>query len=144
MIPRYDVPEVSAVWSDEARLGHWLEIELLAVEAWAELGVVPAAEAAACRERAAFTVDAVLERERVTRHDIAAFVDVVAASIGEPGRWIHYGLTSVYNLAFTKYPIADPVLGVIPARVGLVLSARRYAKGKRPYGAAVGQGASPR
>ena len=55
--------------------------------------------------------------------------------------WIHYGLTAVYNLAFTKYPIADPVLGVIPARVGLVLSARRYAKGKRAYGAAVGQGA---
>ncbi len=94
LIPRYDVPEIAAVWSDEARLGHWLEIELLAVQAWSELGVVPAADAAACRERASFTVEAVLERERVTRHDIAAFVDVVAASIGEEGRWIHYGLTS--------------------------------------------------
>ncbi|MGZ8580184.1 MAG: adenylosuccinate lyase [Actinomycetota bacterium] len=102
MIPRYDVPEVSAVWSDEARLGHWLEIELLAVEAWSELGVVPPADARACRERAAFTVEAVLERERVTRHDIAAFVDVVAGSIGEEGRWIHYGLTSsdVLDTAF--------------------------------------------
>ena len=102
MIGRYDVPEVSAVWSDEARLGHWLEIELLAVQAWSELGVVPAADAVACRERAAFTVDAVLERERVTRHDIAAFVDVVAASIGEEGRWIHHGLTSsdVLDTAF--------------------------------------------
>ena len=94
MISRYDVPEVSAVWSDEARLGHWLEIELLAVEAWAELGVVPAADAIACRERASFTVDAVLERELVTRHDVAAFVDVVSASIGAEGRWIHHGLTS--------------------------------------------------
>ena len=102
MIGRYDVPEVSAVWSDEARLGHWLEIELLAVQAWSELGVVPAADAVACRERARFTVDAVLERERVTRHDIAAFVDVVAASIGEEGRWIHHGLTSsdVLDTAF--------------------------------------------
>ena len=102
MIDRYDVPEISAVWSDEARLGHWLEIELLAVQAWSELGVVPAADAAACRERASFTVEAVLERERVTRHDIAAFVDVVAASIGEEGRWIHYGLTSsdVLDTAF--------------------------------------------
>ncbi|HEY5904182.1 MAG TPA: lyase family protein, partial [Actinomycetota bacterium] len=102
MIPRYDVPEVAAVWSDEARLGHWLEIELLAVEAWAELGVVPPADAAACRERATFTVEAVLEREQVTRHDIAAFVDVVAGSIGEQGRWIHYGLTSsdVLDTAF--------------------------------------------
>ena len=83
MIPRYDVPEISSVWSDEARLGHWLEIELLAVEAWSELGVVPAADAAVCRDRASFTVEAVLERERVTRHDIAAFVDVVAGSVGE-------------------------------------------------------------
>lgn len=102
MISRYDVPEISSVWSDEARLGHWLEIELLAVEAWSELGVVPPADAAACRDRASFTVAAVLERERVTRHDIAAFVDVVAGSIGEEGRWIHYGLTSsdVLDTAF--------------------------------------------
>jgi adenylosuccinate lyase len=102
LIDRYDVPELSAVWSDEARLGHWLEIELLAVQAWSQLGVVPAADAAACRERAAFTVEAVLERERVTRHDIAAFVDVVAASIGAEGRWIHHGLTSsdVLDTAF--------------------------------------------
>ncbi len=94
MIPRYDVAELAAVWSDEARLGHWLEIELLAIEAWAELGRIPRDDAAACREGASFTVPAVLERERVTRHDLAAFVDVVAVSIGEPGRWIHFGLTS--------------------------------------------------
>ena len=102
MIPRYDVPEVSAVWSDEARLGHWLDIELLAVEAWSELGVVPAADAAACRSRAGFTVEAVREREDVTRHDLAAFIDVVAGSIGEEGRWIHHGLTSsdVLDTAF--------------------------------------------
>jgi len=102
VIPRYDVPELSAVWSDEARLGHWLEIELLAVEAWAELGTIPVADAAACRERASFTVEAVLEREQVTRHDIAAFVDVVAASIGPEGRWIHFGMTSsdVLDTAF--------------------------------------------
>jgi adenylosuccinate lyase len=102
VIPRYDVPELSAVWSDEARLGHWLEIELLGVEAWAELGTIPADDAAACRERASFTVEAVLEREQVTRHDIAAFVDVVAASIGPEGRWIHFGMTSsdVLDTAF--------------------------------------------
>ena len=80
MIPRYSLPEMAAVWSDEARLANWLEIELLAVEAWAELGVIPAEDAAACRARAAFTVEAVAEREAVTRHDVAAFVDVVAAS----------------------------------------------------------------
>ena len=94
MIERYDVPEVSAFWSDRARMDNWLEIELAAVEAWAVLGAVPKEDAFACRERAAFEVADVLERERVTRHDVAAFVDVVAASIGPEGRWIHYGMTS--------------------------------------------------
>lgn len=124
MIPRYDVPDVSAVWSDEARLGHWLEIELLAVEAWAELGVVPPADATACRERAAFTVEAVLERERVTRHDIAAFVDVVAGAIGEQGRWIHYGLTSsdVLDTAFGLQlrAAADMLLGRLERLLAVV------------------------
>jgi adenylosuccinate lyase len=94
VIDRYDVPALSAVWSDEARMANWLEIELLAVEAWSELGRIPVEEAKACRERASFDVEAVLERERVTRHDVAAFVDVVAGSIGPEGRWIHFGMTS--------------------------------------------------
>jgi adenylosuccinate lyase len=94
LIPRYSQPEMAAVWADEARLANWLEIELLAVEAWAELGRIPVEDARACRARGAFTVEAVAERERVTRHDVAAFVDVVASSIGPEGRWIHYGLTS--------------------------------------------------
>lgn len=94
MIPRYGLPEVEAVWSDQARLANWLEIELLAVEALAELGVVPPEDAAACRERAVFTVEAVAEREAATRHDVAAFVDVVAEAIGPAGRWVHFGLTS--------------------------------------------------
>jgi adenylosuccinate lyase len=94
VIPRYRLPEMEAVWSDEARLANWLEIELLAVEALAELGVVPPEDAAACRERAALTVEAVAEREAVTRHDVAAFVDVVADAIGPAGRWVHFGLTS--------------------------------------------------
>ena len=94
MIERYDVPEVSAIWSDRARMDNWLEIELAAVEAWAVLGAVPKEDAFACRERASFEVEDVLARERVTRHDVAAFVDVVAASIGPEGRWIHFGMTS--------------------------------------------------
>src|SRR5215217_2137757 len=72
----------------------WLEVELAATDAWAAEGAVPRQAAAACRERASFEVEAVRERERTTGHDVAAFVDVVAASIGEEGRWIHYGLTS--------------------------------------------------
>jgi adenylosuccinate lyase len=72
----------------------WLAVELAATDAWAAEGMVPEEAANACRERAAFEVEAVAERERTTNHDVAAFVDVVAASIGEEGRWIHYGLTS--------------------------------------------------
>ncbi len=94
MISRYTRPEIGAVWTAERRLQRWLEVELAATEALAAEGVVPADAAQACRERASFTVEDVEERERTTGHDVAAFVDVVAGSIGEEGRWIHYGLTS--------------------------------------------------
>ena len=99
MIPRYSLPEMAAVFADTARFGRWLEIELLATDAHAALGVVPAADAEACRHRAPVVdeafVAAVSAREAVTDHDVAAFVDVVQAAIGAPaGTWIHYGLTS--------------------------------------------------
>jgi adenylosuccinate lyase len=99
MIPRYSLPEMAGVFSDVERFRRWLEIELLATEAHAQLGLVPADDSARCRERApqvdqAF-VQAVLDREAVTDHDVAAFVDVVQGAIGAPaGSWIHYGLTS--------------------------------------------------
>jgi adenylosuccinate lyase len=99
MIERYSLPEMAAIFDDQARFGRYLEIELLATEAHAAQGVVPAADAAACRARAPITdaafVAQVSERERITDHDVAAFVDVVQAAIGQPaGAWIHYGLTS--------------------------------------------------
>jgi adenylosuccinate lyase len=95
VIPRYSLPEISELFTDEARFGAWLEIEVLAVEAWAELGVVPADDVRAIRERAGFDVAAIHERERVTDHDVAAFVDVVQERVGAPaGVWVHYGLTS--------------------------------------------------
>jgi adenylosuccinate lyase len=94
VIPRYTRPEIGAVWTAERRMQRWLEVELAATEALAGEGVVPEEAARTGRERAAFTVEAVEERERTTGHDVAAFVDVVADSIGEEGRWIHYGLTS--------------------------------------------------
>jgi adenylosuccinate lyase len=94
VIPRYTREEIGAVWTDRRRMEGWLAVELAATDAWAAEGVVPSEAAAACRERASFEVEAVAERERTTNHDVAAFVDVVAASVGEEGRWIHYGLTS--------------------------------------------------
>ena len=99
MIPRYSPKDMSALFSDEARFGAMLEVELLAAEALSQLGIVPVADAAACRERAphidaAFVAD-VDAREAITNHDTAAFVDIVQDRIGAPeGAWIHYGLTS--------------------------------------------------
>src|SRR6266516_2044004 len=78
------------VWSDERKLEAWLEVELAALDAWAELGIVPA-EAERARTP---SPERVAERERTTGHDLAAFVDAVQAELGEEGRWLHYGLTS--------------------------------------------------
>jgi adenylosuccinate lyase len=94
LITRYTRLEMGEVWSQQRKLETWLEVELAATEAWAEQGVVPLEAAEAARANASFTVEAVNERERVTDHDVAAFVDVVAQSVGEHGRWVHYGLTS--------------------------------------------------
>jgi adenylosuccinate lyase len=97
MIPRYTREELGRLWTDEARMERWREVELAACEELpALLGAdhgPTEAELAAIRN-ATFTVQAVRERERVTGHDVAAFVDVLGASAGEAGRWIHFGLTS--------------------------------------------------
>ena len=85
MIPRYSLPPIADLFTDEARFAAWLEVEILAVEAWAELGVVPTDAARAIRDRAGFDVAEIEERERVTDHDVAAFVDVVQAHVGRPG-----------------------------------------------------------
>ena len=95
MIPRYSLPEIAELFTDEARFGAWLEVEVLAVEAWADLGVIPKEHAQTVRARAGFDVAAIHEREKVTDHDVAAFVDVVQQHVGMPaGAWVHYGLTS--------------------------------------------------
>jgi adenylosuccinate lyase len=99
MIPRYSTPEMDAIWSDPARFGRWLEVELLATEGHAAVGVVPAEAAEICRAKAPVSDEAFVERiharEQITDHDVAAFVDVVQEAIDDPaGSWIHYGLTS--------------------------------------------------
>jgi len=120
MIPRYTRPEMGEVWTPEAKMNAWLEVELAATEAWAEEGVVPREAAEEARAKGGFTVEAVEEREKVTDHDVAAFVDVVAASVGEHGRWVHYGLTSS--------DVLDTALALQLRRAGEVVlaSARAY------------------
>ncbi|MCD6727789.1 MAG: adenylosuccinate lyase [Solirubrobacteraceae bacterium] len=90
MIDRYTRPEMGALWTDQARMEAWRVVEVAACE---EMDGPTAQELEAIR-RATFTVEAVQERERVTDHDVAAFVDVLAESAGPAGRWIHFGLTS--------------------------------------------------
>jgi adenylosuccinate lyase len=86
---------MTRVWSEEAKLESWLAVELAVLDAWAQVGAIPAEAARAVRERAHVpSPERVAERERTTNHDVAAFVDEVASGLGEKGRWFHYGLTS--------------------------------------------------
>lgn len=134
MIPRYCTPEMTEVWSDVSKWGRYVEVELLATEAHTEIGVVPPADAAACRRYAptadADFVQAILDREAVTDHDVAAFVDVVQAAIreaggGDAGKWIHYGMTSSdvgdTVLCWQLRDAADVLLAEIDALLGVLI-----------------------
>jgi adenylosuccinate lyase len=95
VIARYSRPEMTRVWSENAKLERWLAVELAALDAWAQVGEIPAEEANAIRARAvAPSPEQVARIEQTTGHDVAAFVDAVAGQLGAAGRWFHYGLTS--------------------------------------------------
>ncbi|MDQ4005079.1 MAG: adenylosuccinate lyase [Actinomycetota bacterium] len=95
MIDRYTLREMADVWSEDSKFRHWLRIEILACEAWTELGRIPSEDLQAIRTRARVVdADRVRQIEDVTRHDVAAFVQAVAESVGPEGRWIHFGMTS--------------------------------------------------
>jgi adenylosuccinate lyase len=95
VIARYSRPEMSRIWSEEGKLARWLDVELAALDGWAEVGAIPADEVAAIRARAEVpTPERVAEIEQTTDHDLAAFVDAVSEQLGPEGRWVHYGLTS--------------------------------------------------
>jgi adenylosuccinate lyase len=86
---------MARIWSDESKLGRWLDVELAALEAWAEVGAVPAEDVATIRADVRVPApERVAELERVTDHDTAAFVDALTEQLGPEGRWIHFGLTS--------------------------------------------------
>ncbi|MGZ8795466.1 MAG: adenylosuccinate lyase, partial [Gaiellaceae bacterium] len=95
MIARYSRPEMTGIWSEESKFARWLEVELAALDGWAELGSIPANDVAAIRAQARPpSAERVAQIEQVTDHDTAAFVDAVAETLGPEGRWLHYGLTS--------------------------------------------------
>ncbi|MEA2010264.1 MAG: adenylosuccinate lyase [Actinomycetota bacterium] len=126
MIARYSLPEMAAVWSEERKLAVWKEVETLVVEAWSHIGVVPPEVAVALRS--APEVDPVewKEREQVTNHDVAAFVDLLAGSVDTGGEWVHFGLTSSDVLDTANGVLlrdaADLLLGRIEALFDVVRS----------------------
>ena len=94
MITRYTRPEMAEIWSEQNRYNCWLEVEILADEAWAILGDIPLEDAKKIRAHATFDIDRILEIEKETKHDVVAFTRSVSESLGEERKWVHYGLTS--------------------------------------------------
>ena len=131
VIERYTLPEMAAVWSEARKLAVWKEVETLVLEAWVDQGVAPEAAAAALRPAPEVDPAAWKAREEETRHDLAAFVDVLAASVDTGGEWVHYGLTSS--------DVLDTAQGVLMAEaVDLLLARLRrpVRDGPRPGGRA--------
>ncbi|WLD93730.1 adenylosuccinate lyase [Alkalihalobacillus sp. AL-G] len=94
MIERYTRPEMREIWTEENKFKAWLEVEILACEAWAELGDIPKQDVVKLREKASFDVNRIHEIEEQTRHDVVAFTRAVSETLGEERKWVHYGLTS--------------------------------------------------
>lgn len=94
MISRYTLPEMGAVWSERNKFQKWLDIEILAVEARAEMGKVPKPALEEIKSKAAFDPERVLQLEEISHHDVIAFLSNVAENVGDASRFIHYGMTS--------------------------------------------------
>ena len=124
MIPRYTLPEMAEVWSEEAKLRHWLRVEVLACDAWAELGRIPQEDLESIRSVKWVEPDRVREIEQATKHDVAAFVQALAEAVGPAGRWIHFGMTSSdlldTTLALQLRDAADLVLSKLERLLGVV------------------------
>lgn len=137
MINRYATPEMTDLFSERAKMARWLEIELLVTEALADTGVVPKDDAKKCRRNAPVIDDAfvgeVEEREKITDHDVAAFVDVAQARIGAPhGSWIHYGLTSTDIVDTAQcWAMRDAAALIITAQTELLTTVIALAKTHR-------------
>jgi adenylosuccinate lyase len=119
VIPRYSRPAMAALWTEEAKLRRWLEVELAVCRAWAARGVIPAEDLAAIEERAGFSVERTQELERTTNHDVVAFLTDVNERVGPASRWIHYGMTSS--------DVLDTGLALAVKRAGELLLAEQAA-----------------
>lgn len=131
MIERYAERDVDALWTEENRLNVMLKVELAAVRAWCEMGRVPEEALLDIEANARFSVERVHEIERVTQHDVVAFVSAVAENVGENGRYLHLGMTSSDVLdtasSIMLRDSMDIILKALDELDGAVMSlARRY------------------
>ncbi len=116
MISRYQNEEMRNLWSEENKFNAWLEVEILATEAFSELGVVPAEDAKLVRENAKFDIARIDELEKELRHDVVSFTRSVSESLGEEKKWVHYGLTST--------DVVDTAYGYLIRQANDVIDAR--------------------
>jgi len=113
MIERYTRPEMGRIWTEENKFRAWLEVELLACEAWSELGKIPKEDVEALRKNADFRIERIYEIEKETRHDVIAFTRAVSESLGPERKWVHYGLTST--------DVVDTALGYLLRQANEIL-----------------------
>ena len=147
MIGRYTLPEMAALWSDSSRFEHMLLVELAVLGALAEAGDVPADAVAAIEARAVVDIERITELELTTDHDVVAFVTQVAESVGEQGRYLHYGLTSSdvvdTGLALQCRAAADLILERLDAALASVVARAREHAGTIQMGRTHGVHAEP-
>ncbi len=129
MIGRYTTPEMGALWSDSSRFEHMLQVEIAVLWALADEGDVPAEAVARIEERATVDIERINEIEATTDHDVVAFVTQVAETVGEEGRWIHFGLTSSdvvdTGLALQCRTAADLILASLDETIAVVVARAR-------------------
>ncbi|MGB9712921.1 MAG: adenylosuccinate lyase [Dissulfurimicrobium sp.] len=139
MIERYSRPRMAALWSQENRYKTWLEVEVLAAEAWAEIGVVPGEAAKEIREKAAFDPKRIEEIENETRHDVIAFLTNVAEYVGPAGRYLHLGLTSSDMLDTASAVIYRQALNIIIEDLDLLMEAIKRRAIEHKYTVMIGR-----
>lgn len=125
MIPRYTRERMGRVWTDQNRLDKWLEIEVLACQALAEMGEIPQEAAKEIRTKARFEIDRVQEIEKTTKHDVVAFITCVGESLGELSRYLHLGLTSSDVLDTSMAVLLKESADIIIEDIGVLLEVLR-------------------
>ncbi len=147
MIGRYTLPEMAELWSDRSRFEHMLRVELAVLRVLAERGDVPSGAVDVIEARARVDIDRINELERTTDHDIVAFVTQVAESVGDEGRYLHYGLTSSdvvdTGLALQCRAAADLILERLDAAIAVVVARAREHAGTLQMGRTHGVHAEP-